>query len=176
MNHSRPVLFDERQGMPKWARILALAIPAGAAYMCYVQLLLKRPVGNRPMSDAGLIVLTLALLAFSVLLSRIHLRTRVYPGLLTIRLWPFVNRRVPVEEIEKIEVRTYSAIREYGGWGWRFGFAGDTAYTMWGNRGVQVRLRGGKGFLIGSQKPGELAAALRDAGAGGDVADTRARA
>jgi hypothetical protein len=51
-------------------------------------------------------------------------------------------------------------MREYGGWGVKYGWAGK-AYNISGNRGVQLKLSNGKGLLIGSQRPEELAQAIQ---------------
>jgi len=68
------------------------------------------------------------------------------------------------QEIESLEARTYRPIREYGGWGIRFG-AGGKAYNVSGNRGLQLTFRGGrtKHVLIGSQRAEELAMAVESA-------------
>jgi len=68
-------------------------------------------------------------------------------------------RKIPLVDLMRHEVRTYSPIREYGGWGIRYGRKG-TAYNARGNRGVQLELSDGKQVLIGSQKPEELARAI----------------
>lgn len=55
--------------------------------------------------------------------------------------------------MEKCYVRTYSPIREYGGWGFRqaLGEKGK-AYNVKGNKGIQIQLKTGKNILIGTQK------------------------
>ena len=57
----------------------------------------------------------------------------------------------------------YAAQREFGGWGVRTGPSGK-AYTAFGTQGVQLWFKDEKRILIGSQRAGELAAALRAAG------------
>ena len=64
-----------------------------------------------------------------------------------------------MEDLKTYEVRTYSALREYGGWGIRWGLNGK-AYNVGGNRGVQLELSNGELILIGSRKPDEFAEAL----------------
>jgi hypothetical protein len=51
-------------------------------------------------------------------------------------------------------------MEQYGGRGIRRGRHG-WAYTVSGNRGVKLILAGGEQFLIGSQRPEELAAAIQ---------------
>jgi hypothetical protein len=163
MRHEEPVFFEESQGPPPWVKIILLGIPVIQAALSYSQFVLRRPLGNRPMSDTGLAILDIGLLALFIVLWRLRLVTRVYRGFVRVRLWPFANRAITAEEIAHVEVRTYRPIGEYGGWGYRQGGAGDTAYTMSGNRGVQLRLRNGQSVLIGSQRPDEFASALQSA-------------
>lgn len=164
MSPDAPVFFEERQGAPVWVRVLILGIPASLAYFSYQQLFLSRPVGNRPMSDGGLAALDAFLILLFVFLWRLRLVTTVRPGSLRVRLWPLANREIAAADIERLEVRTYRPLAEYGGWGLRMGGLGEMAYTMSGNRGVQLNLRNGKSVLVGSQRPEELASALQMAG------------
>jgi hypothetical protein len=66
--------------------------------------------------------------------------------------------------VAEAEVREYSALREFGGWGIRVGRSGK-AYSAYGTQGVQLWLKDDSRILIGSQRTEELAAALRLAGA-----------
>ncbi len=163
MTDEGSVFFEERQGPPSWVRVLVLGIPVLIGFSSYSQFVLGRPFGNRPMSNTGLAVFDVALLALFVFLWRLRLITRVYRGFVRVRLWPFADRAITAEQIAQLEVRTYRPVIEYGGWGVRIGGAGDRAYTMSGNRGVQLSLRDGQSVLIGSQRPEELASALSSA-------------
>ena len=87
------------------------------------------------------------------------MRTEVRSDSVYIRFWP-MKRRIPLEDIKSVEARTYSPIREYGGWGFRYGRSGK-AYNVSGNRGVQLELKSGEHILIGSQKADDLAAAIQ---------------
>jgi hypothetical protein len=71
-------------------------------------------------------------------------------------------RRVPWTAIESVESVDYRPLREYGGWGirWR---PGALAYNVSGSRGVSLSRPGDRDLLIGSQRPDELAAAIRNA-------------
>jgi hypothetical protein len=57
-------------------------------------------------------------------------------------------------------VRTYDPVREFGGWGIRIWVGGPRAYSVSGNRGVDVILYNGERIMIGSQRPRDLAQAL----------------
>lgn len=55
------------------------------------------------------------------------------------------------EAIDKIEVRNYKSIIEYGGWGIR-GWKTNRSYTMSGNEGIQLYLKDKRKILIGTQR------------------------
>ena len=61
------------------------------------------------------------------------------------------------EEIEKISVREYSPLLEYGGWGYAEERVEEhIMYNVKGNIGLQLVLKNGKKILIGTQKAEEL--------------------
>ena len=86
--------------------------------------------------------------------------TEVRDDSLTLRFHPLTNQIIPYEHIKTCEVRKYHPIREYGGWGIRYGRKGK-AFNVSGNLGVQLELAQGKSLLIGSQRPEELARAIQ---------------
>lgn len=86
------------------------------------------------------------------------MRTTIEGGTLRVRLRPFIDRRVPLHEIEAAEaVRLDPAER-----GRRLPYAkGRVAFSLHDDQGVEVRLRGGGVLLIGSTDPEGLVEALR---------------
>ena len=74
--------------------------------------------------------------------------------------FPFIRRTIAFENIAHCEARSYNPLKEYGGWGVRYGRSGK-AYNVSGQRGVQLELATGERLLLGSQRPEELAAAIR---------------
>ena len=70
------------------------------------------------------------------------------------------RRVVPADAITGVEVVQYHPIRDYGGWGLRFGRDGERIFNARGDRGVRLHLRDGSRLLIGSQTPDELAMAI----------------
>jgi hypothetical protein len=69
--------------------------------------------------------------------------------------WHFI----PIADIAEHAARTYSPLGEYGGWGIR-GFGRKRAYSVSGDRGVQLVVRDGRRVLFGSQKADEFDEAL----------------
>jgi len=67
---------------------------------------------------------------------------------------------IKIDEIESFKAMEYSPLKEYGGWGIRYGFKGK-AYNVRGNKGVKIFLKNGTNIMFGSQKHKELANALK---------------
>jgi hypothetical protein len=151
-----------------WAVVVGIALLEAGVFGqgLYQQLVLKRPWGDHPASDAGLIAIFCGVLALSVgliaLFVAMRLITEVRDDGLYVRFIPFHFKfhLIPLEDATQIEAVTYSPLGDYGGWGIRYGFKGK-AYNVQGNRGVRLTFKEGRSLLIGSQKAEELDAALR---------------
>lgn len=111
----------------------------------------------------GLAIVLLIEGAIMALFWLAHLDVTVNERGIVVRFVPFhwKPRTIDAGEIAAAERRKYSPIGEYGGWGIRSGGVGDWAYNVSGDEGVQLVLRSGKRILIGSQRSGELEAAIR---------------
>jgi hypothetical protein len=170
VNGENDVLFREVQRFhQRWLWVLvilgALALIGLFGYGMVQQLVFDKPWGDRPMSDTALAVtgtlLILLEIGFIALFATMKLITEVRSDGLYIRFVPFhlSFRRIPLEDLAGVEARTYSPIKEYGGWGIRFG-RGGRAYNVSGNRGVRIDYATGRHILIGSQRADELAQAI----------------
>lgn len=147
-----PPIFEERQGPPLAWYALGI-LPIGLAG--WWGLSISSRLGE--LRWDLLVVPSLAV----VLAGLIRMKTVVTRTHLRIVIVPFPRKAFDLAEVEHCEPVTYRPLLHYGGWGWRWSPSRGSAYTMRGNRGVTVRLRGGKTFLVGSQRPEELAAAHR---------------
>jgi hypothetical protein len=101
-------------------------------------------------------------LAIPLLFYLIELRIKVNEDGLHYQFFPFHLKAhiVKLEDIEKYKPMEYSPLKEYGGWGIKFGFKGK-AYNVSGNKGVKIYLKNGLNIMFGSQKHNELAKALK---------------
>jgi hypothetical protein len=63
------------------------------------------------------------------------------------------------ENIDKLFIREYDPIREYGGWGLK-GKGNNLAFCVEGNIGVQLILMNDAKLLIGTNQPEEIASVL----------------
>jgi hypothetical protein len=148
-----------------WLWVLILLVSFTSIYSAVQQIILGKPFGNNPTSDVGLFVIVVIFgFGFPIFFYVMNLTTEVREDGLYFRFFPIhlSFRRIALRDLKQYEARNYSPIREYGGWGIRFGRKGK-AYNVSGNRGVQLELSNGARLLIGSQKPEELAEAINRA-------------
>lgn len=103
---------------------------------------------------------TLALIVFaSGFIFFFKLKTRIDEQGIHYQFFPFhlKFKLVKWNEINKVYVRKYDAISEYGGWGIKniFWKKNGTAVNVSGNIGIQLELTNGKKLLIGTLKEEE---------------------
>jgi hypothetical protein len=158
------ILFSEKQKFTQWWLYLVLfGISALFIYALYIQLVIGTPFGDKPLNNVGLIILSSLMLSLNILFFVTRLETQINKKGIFVRFNPF-QRRLKFyawQDIQKAEVRTYKALLEYGGWGIRYGFRGNgKAYNVAGNEGLQLELKSGEKFLIGTQKREELSLVL----------------
>ncbi|MGB0390522.1 MAG: hypothetical protein ACPGD5_03065 [Salibacteraceae bacterium] len=84
----------------------------------------------------------------------LKLQTRIDSKGITVNYFPFHRKEVlyPWDEIEKVIVKDYKPLAEYGGWGIRTGSSGK-AFNTRGNVGISFTLKDGRKRLIGTQTP-----------------------
>ncbi len=132
----------------------------------YVQLVKGQSFGNNPMSDQGLIlafILTLLLcLGLLLLFALTRLQTRVDKNSIELRFFPLLRKKriISWNEVERFEVVKYNPVRDYGGWGLRFG-KGGKAYNVRGDHGLKLWFYNGRHLLIGTSQPVLLGDFLR---------------
>jgi hypothetical protein len=90
-----------------------------------------------------------------ILLYYLRLETTIDAQGIHYKFFPLPKKLIPWQEMEECYVRQYSPLREYGGWGIRFGFSGK-AFNVKGNKGIQVKLKSGKKILFGTQNETEV--------------------
>ncbi len=147
--------FVEIQRFPLWADLLMLGI--GVAMPLAIWLAGERdPKAAQVFAwvHPGTVLVWVGLF---------RMKTEVGDGAVTVTFgWiPTYRRRIALADILSAEPIQYNPIRDFGGWGIRgIPVSGLNAR---GNLGVQLKLRDGRGLMIGSQVPTELAQAIRTA-------------
>lgn len=142
-------IFEEKQGVKQWwvYAIMILCV-IGIAVQIFYQ---DNSNFNETLVLFGILILNLLIL---VLLFKIELRSRIDSiGIhASFHPFPFYRKKYAWSQIDKVYVRKYAALTEYGGWGAR-GFGEAEAYNVSGKYGIQIVTKEQKKFLIGTQNP-----------------------
>ena len=158
--------FEETQYFrQKWLWIIILFFPLFSIYGLYKQVLMGIPIGDHPMSDRGVVWFSVLIgLGLPFLFWNLKLKIKVTKEGLYYQFFPIhlKYRLIPFEDIKSYKARTYEPLKEFGGWGIRFGFKGK-AYHVSGDKGLQLVLNNERQVLFGSQHHKELAKAMSKA-------------
>ncbi|RYU75627.1 hypothetical protein [Hymenobacter persicinus] len=156
-----PPLFVERQDF--WRPWWWLALPLPAIISLSFFLGLRRLPSPAGVNDVVLIVPTLLTVGVFALL---RLETRLDAAGISYRFFPLSRQRLAWADVQRAEVRQYSPLGEYGGWGIRGLSGANRAYNVAGAYGLQLTLRNGHRLLLGTQQPDALRAVLANLPAG----------
>ena len=102
-------------------------------------------------------------LALPIIFYLFELRIKIKEDGLYYQFFPFHLKfhEIKMDEIESFKAMEYSPLKEYGGWGIRYGFKGK-AYNISGNKGVKIFLKNGTNIMFGSQKYKEMETTLKN--------------
>lgn len=160
-------IFDERQ----WVRdtkvgkvlvLLTLFCVATFLYISYSLGLFNKVVVVQSSLRYLIFVLFALWAVFPIMTIIARLSTAARGDGLFIRYFPFhfKEKRIPLENAASVEVVTYNAWKDFGGWGEKRR-AKSKCLTVSGNIGVKIKYQDGSDLLIGSQKADELAEAIK---------------
>lgn len=150
-------VFTEAQRFTQWwlsvILIAVFAVVLVTSYNSYQE------IAKDSNAALGLIASNIitALVIFSIY--GLKLKTKINEQGIFYGFWPFhlKMKNIAWIQIEKIYVREYNPILEYGGWGYKFSFnKHGKAYTTKGNIGIQIEFKDGKKMLLGTQKKVEV--------------------
>jgi len=161
-------LFSERQRFTQWwVWMMLIGINVLFIYGLYKQLIVGEPFGTNPASVTALILITIFIVLLTVFFLSTRLETQIRADGIYVRFFPIhlSYRYFGWNEIRKSYIRQYSSIKEFGGWGIRYGIGGrGKAYNVTGGTGLQLEFIDNKKLLIGTQKSEELELVLNNLG------------
>jgi hypothetical protein len=162
---SNSILFHEVQQFSQSGLLTALLVGSAVAIVAGFVLWLNLP-SHAAYNKAGIPLIALgigAIAAFAlvIVVRCARMTTEVNRTGLYVQFFPFQlsPRKIPLENVTRFEIKTYKPLRDYGGYGIRYGVAGK-AYNVSGNRGVNIKFTTDRDLLIGSLEPEKLADAL----------------
>jgi hypothetical protein len=144
-------MYNETQRFTQWWLWLILI----GVWSSMVYSIITAP----PQTNAAVFVSFGIGILLPVLFWQMRLITRITEEGIYVRFIPFhfKEKFFPWETITASYVRTYSPLKEYGGWGIKYGFNGQgLVYNVAGNVGLQLQFKEGEAILIGTQKGEEI--------------------
>ena len=148
------IFREEQRFTQTW--ILLLLIISGAILILIV---LNTYIKDNSQVSLTEVVSTISISLFvTILIFLFKLTTRIDENGIHYKFFPFHLRLKTISwsEIEKVYVRKYKAISEYGGWGLKGGFfwnkSKGNAINVSGDIGIQLELKNGKKLLIGTNQ------------------------
>ncbi len=128
----------------------------------YQQIILGEPWGDEPMSDLGLLLVTLLCFGFMaaiILLFRYaRLETQVDRWGVRYKFAPLIRQW---KEIVKADINEYKSVKySFRGYGIRWGLDGIKTLNVKGNKGIEFHFGENKKIIIGTQQPDSFLAAL----------------
>lgn len=145
--------FQEEQRFKQWWIYLAPAfLFVLSAFVTFQQLIYDQPVGNNPIPNGEIWILWVFTLGTFWLVWAVQLITVIDQAGIHVRLKPFTKASFSWDQIEKVYLRKYKPLREYGGYGLRYGGKYGKAYNISGDEGIQLELKNGKKVLIGTRR------------------------
>ena len=146
--------FEETQGFTQWwLWLLLIGSALFPVYGIIQQVVLGNPVGDRPLSNIGMILLMLFTVALLLFFFVLKLQTKIDEQGIQMRFFPLSKKEISWDQIATIEVIDYGFV---GGWGIRYSAKYGTVYNTKGKMGVLIKPKKGKKFIIGTQRPEEL--------------------
>src|SRR5688572_5686356 len=151
--------FEERQSFTQWwLWLIVVTITIGVntpfTYAVVQQLILRQPIGNTPISDEALLVISVILLTISTGLSLLFLNSvlevRIDSRALEYRFVPLIRewKRIEANAILDVNTRRYYLV----GYGIKRDFHGTRTMTVKGSHGIELTLEGRSRLLIGTQR------------------------
>jgi hypothetical protein len=162
MNDNEILFYEEQKPAKRWMVVIVLLYSAFITYLTYEQVFLKKLVFDLHVSNKIWLLLWLFFaLVLPVLFFLSKMKTEVKKDGIYIKYFPFYLNFVKIspEDIQSFEIVTYKPLKDYGGWGLRYGTKGN-AITAYGNQGVNLKITYARDMLIGTQKPEELCRAI----------------
>lgn len=149
MNTKSIPIFIEKQKFTHWWMWAFILLPlAIGLYGCYQQLWLGTPMGNKPMSNVGVMLMTFFGVGFAFFFWLNQLITTIDQTGISVQFFPYTKRKVAWEEIAQCQVIPYGFV---GGWGIRLWTQYGTVYNVTGGKGLYIQLKNKEKFLVGTQ-------------------------
>ena len=155
--HSQQIYKENQRFTQPWLWFVLISL---SALTIYVSINVEKTMNiqdGKPLGDGQSGALIGVIITCLVVLLFLNLRLTTIVDAKGIKLYFFPlmlkPRIIPWEDINKLYLRQYQSLEEFGGWGVRIGVGERYAYNVKGNIGLQLELKDGKKILIGTNNP-----------------------
>lgn len=155
-------VFNETQNYRgTWVMYLILMTELPMLVLVTIILFNSKTDNNEIFLHLGLVLLIMS--GAFLLLMNIQLQTRIDHKGVHYRFIPFLNkwRIIPKENIQSINLITFSPISDFGGWGMK-GNRTTKAYSIIGDQGILIDVGEKKKIMLGTKKTAELESFLEN--------------
>ena len=154
---TRPAFYEKQRFTQWWLWLIVIAACAPVIIILFTQVITGEPVGDKPATTGMLAAMSLPLIGLIWLFAKSALHTKVDAAGIHVRFAPFHRkwRFYPWERVTRCEVKKFSPMMDYGGWGIK-----GNSYTVRGNMGVLVSFTDRYSQMIGTQQPEAFRKAL----------------
>jgi len=145
--------FTEEQKFTQWwLWLILIALGIMPIFGIYKQIILGEALGNKPIPDLGIIIISAFIFGLIAMFWFVRLKTEINQDEVRINFFPFVKMRVNWKEVKSAKIVDYGFV----GYGVRFSRKYGTVYNTNGKNGLALELQNGKKLVIGTQKENEL--------------------
>lgn len=157
---NKPLFYEKQYFKQWWILAIFIGLNGLLIYGCITQVGMGITFGDKPSSDAMLVIITVLLIAFTIFFFNQGLVAKIDEAGIHYKFLPYHKtwRTIVWDNITTIEIKKYNPLFDYGGWGLRTG-----CVTMSGNIGMYVRFNNDS-LMIGTQKSEEVEEVLRKLG------------
>lgn len=131
-----------------WIWLIILSFNSITIFAFVQQIMLGNPFGSNPAPNLLLILTLITTTALLIMLIVIYLKITIDDSKIEVQFYPFLKREILFKDIKKVELLNYKPIKEYGGWGFRYGQDGE-AFSISGTLALSITLLNGKKVLLG---------------------------
>lgn len=142
------MIVEKQKFKNKVIWIVVLMLNCFVLYGVIKQLIYKIPFGENPAPNFILLLGLVTTLLLLGMLFLIYLKITINENEIIIHFYPFIKKTIQIKEIKNLEIVEYNPLRDYGGWGIRYGKKGK-AYTIGGKLGLSITLLNNKNILVG---------------------------
>lgn len=154
------VVYEETTAWPWWAAGFVGVAVVGAAATALLDAMRGLATSRVDVLVRGALI-AIGILLLGLILRTLFGRLRVVVTRTSVRLTygytNLIEKLVTFDEIEDVDPVRYSPIREFGGWGLRYGGGRKRAWTVRGDGAVVLTLDDGVRLYVGTDDPERLA-------------------